>query len=89
MIFLFTSCSERELDVKATITVNRDSILRADSLHRTDSLKKLSPSYEVDSLEFTGLEKVIRLTENINNPKSVVISPDGRYAYINNLEGMN
>ena len=89
LIFLFTSCSERELDVKATITVNRDSILRADSLHRTDSLKKLSPSYEVDSLEFAGLEKVVRLTEGINNPKSVAISPDGRYAYINNLEGMN
>ena len=77
------------MDVKATITVNRDSILRADSLHRTDSLKKLSPSYEVDSLEFAGLEKVVRLTEGINNPKSVAISPDGRYAYINNLEGMN
>ncbi|MBK6507208.1 MAG: hypothetical protein IPG02_16510 [Ignavibacteria bacterium] len=35
------------------------------------------------------MEKVVRLTEGINNPKSVVISPDGRYAYINNLEGMN
>lgn len=89
LIFLFTSCSEREMNVKATIPLNRDSLLRVDSLRNIDSLLKTSQSYEVDSLEFTGLEKVIRLTENINNPKSVVISPDGKYAYINNLEGMN
>jgi len=88
-IFLITSCTERERDVKATIPINKDSLFRVDSLKRIDSLKKSSPSYEIDSLEFAGLEKVIRLTENINNPKSVVISPDGRYAYINNLEGMN
>lgn len=89
LIFLFSSCTERDLDVRATIPLNRDSLLRADSLKKSDSLKRLSPSHEIDSLEFTGLERVVRLTENINNPKSVVISPDGRYAYINNLEGMN
>ena len=89
LIILLSSCSEKDLDVQAITTANRDSLLRVDSLNRIDSLRKLSPSHQVDSLEFTGLEKVIRLTENINNPKSVVISPDGRYAYINNLEGMN
>lgn len=89
LIFLFASCTDRDLDVRATIPFNRDSLLRVDSLRRSDSLKNLSPSHEVDSLTFAGLEKVVRLTEGINNPKSVVISPDGRYAYINNLEGMN
>ena len=91
LIFVFASCTERDLDVRATIPVNinRDSLKGIDSLHRIDSLNKISPSFEVDSLEFTGLEKVVRLTEGIDNPKSVVISPDGRYAYINNLEGMN
>lgn len=89
LIFLLTSCSERDLDVKAITPINRDSLLRADSLRKIDSLRKSSRSYEIDTLEFAGLERVIRLTEGINNPKSVVISPDGRHAYINNLEGMN
>lgn len=88
LVFL-TSCSERQTDLKAFTPVNKDSLLRIDSLNRIDSLKKLSPSFEVDALQFAGLEKVIRLTEGINNPKSVVISPNGKHAYINNLEGMN
>lgn len=89
LVFLLASCAERDLDVKATIPVNKDSILRADSLRKIDSLKKSSPSYEVDTLEFAGLEKVVRIIENVNNPKSVIISPNGKHAYINNLEGMN
>lgn len=89
VVFLFISCSNNELDVKASMKFQKDSISRADSLWKIDSLNSLSPSIEVDSLEFTGLEKVVRITENVNNPKSVVISPNGKKAYINNLEGMN
>lgn len=88
-LFLLTSCAKLESDVQKVIPVHRDSLLRVDSLRRIDSLRKSSSSYEIDSLEFAGLEKVVRLTDGINNPKSVAISPDGRYAYINNLEGMN
>ena len=87
--FVFTSCDLKSSQEVKTQTVNQDSIRKSDSLKRIDSLRQLSPSYENDSLEFDGLERVIRLTENINNPKSVAISPNGRHAYINNLEGMN
>ncbi len=89
LFFFVFSCTDTELDVKATMKINMDSLLKADSLRRIDSLKKLSPSYEIDTLEFAGLEKIKRITDNINNPKSVVISPNGKHAYINNLEGMN
>lgn len=87
--FVFTSCDLKSNQEVKTGIVNQDSIRISDSLRRIDSIKHLSPSYENDSLEFDGLERVIRLTENINNPKSVAISPNGRHAYINNLEGMN
>jgi YVTN family beta-propeller protein len=37
----------------------------------------------------TGLKQAARIVKNVNNPKSVIISPNGRHAYVNNLEGMN
>lgn len=68
----------------------RDSIKKIDSIRIADSLNNIrTRSSEVDTLEFETLERVIRITEGVNNPKSVIISPNGRYAYINNLEGMN
>ena len=88
------SCKNK-VESKSTImtdTTDTLQVLSTDSLLKDSSIIQNEAkvnSEEVDSLEFDGLEKVIRLTEGINNPKSVVISPNGRYAYINNLEGMN
>ncbi len=55
------------------------------------SIISRSPVIYPDSLAsspFMVLRKTIR-SKDINNPKSVRISPCGKYAYVNNLEGMN
>lgn len=80
-----------KVDSKSEVEQLNDTILKRDTISEltTQKPEEKSPSAEVDTLEFESLEPVVRITEYVNNPKSVIISPDGRYAYINNLEGMN
>jgi YVTN family beta-propeller protein len=73
------------VEVKINILDSIASISKKSS----DTVISSITSEDVDSLEFDNLEKIARITEKVNNPKSVIISPNGKYAYINNLEGMN
>ncbi len=86
ILLLFYSCSQPENKV---ITANLDSLKRADSI-RTAAIKdSLRTANAVDTMIIDRLEQTARIIKNVNNPKSVIISPNGRYAYVNNLEGMN
>lgn len=56
-----------------------------------DSLNREIPTAPRDSSK-TSPRMILRRTirsKEINNPKSVRISPGGKYAYVNNLEGLN
>jgi YVTN family beta-propeller protein len=84
---LFTaSCSQPETKV---ITKNLDSLKRVDSLRQAAVKDSLRIANAVDTMTFDHLEETARIIKNVNNPKSVIISPNGQYAYVNNLEGMN
>lgn len=95
MIFLLTlllslsSCADRESEANTR---------KLDSLKQADSLKLVREAFlrdsirianAVDTMVITGLKQAARIVKDVNNPKSVIISPNGRHAYVNNLEGMN
>lgn len=86
LAFFFFSCSQPEQKV---ITKNLDSLKRVDSLRLAAVKDSLLAANAVDTMTIDHLEQTARIIKNVNNPKSVVISPNGRYAYVNNLEGMN
>ena len=85
LIFL-SSCTRQETK---TVTLNLDSLRIADSLRQASVKDSLRTANAVDTMLITGLEQVARIVKNVNNPKSVIISPNGKYAYVNNLESMN
>ena len=77
--FLF--CGKRaDTNTNASLNVTKDTVQKKDSVEKV---------IEADTLEYESLERVARITKNVVNPKSVIISPDGRNAYVNDLEGMN
>ncbi len=85
VLFLY-SCSQPETKV---ITKNLDSLKRVDSLRQSAIKDSLRTANAVDTMAFDFLEEKARIVKSVNNPKSVIISPNGKYAYVNNLEGMN
>lgn len=85
IISLF-SCSQPETKL---VTQNLDSLRKADSLKQVRINDSLRTANGVDTMFITGLEQTARIVKNVNNPKSVIISPNGLHAYVNNLEGMN
>lgn len=86
LFVVFSSCSKQETK---PVTQNLDSLRKADSLRQAVIKDSLRTANAVDTMFIAGLEQTARIVKNVNNPKSVIISPNGRYAYINNLEGMN
>lgn len=86
ILLFYISCNKQETQ---TINKNSDSLRTADSLKLAAVKDSLRVANAVDTMSIEKLEQVARITKNVNNPKSVIISPNGRYAYINNLEGMN
>lgn len=85
LVFL-SSCTRQETK---TVTLNLDSLRTADSIRQAVIKDSLRTANAVDTMFITGLEQAARIVKNVNNPKSVIISPNGKYAYVNNLEGMN
>jgi YVTN family beta-propeller protein len=86
MALLALSCSQPETKL---ITKNLDSLTRTDSIRQIAVKDSIRTANAVDTMSITGLEQVARIVKSVNNPKSVIISPNGKYAYVNNLEGMN
>jgi YVTN family beta-propeller protein len=89
-LFIASSCAYR--DSEANTKRQLDSLRQADSLKlvREAAIRdSLRTANAVDTMVITGLQQSARIIENVNNPKSVIISPNGRHAYVNNLEGMN
>lgn len=85
-LIVLSSCSKQETK---TVTQNLDSLRKADSLKQAAIKDSIRTANAVDTMFITGLEQTARIVKNVNNPKSVIISPNGEYAYVNNLEGMN
>ncbi|HEY5535143.1 MAG TPA: YncE family protein [Ignavibacteria bacterium] len=82
ILFSFFSCGNESKNISSSAS-------KADLSDTNVIAQVKNQIFESDTLEFASLKNVKRLTNGINNPKSVIISPNGLYAYINNLEGMN
>lgn len=86
LILISFACETQKQPITNSASIWIDSNIVYDTLNNISD--KISSS-DVDSLEFESLSLESRITQGVNNPKSVAFSPDGKYAYINNLEGMN
>src|SRR5215207_2830887 len=88
LFVLFLSLHSCAPEIKV-ITQSLDSLKRADSLNLVAVKDSLRTANAVDTMSIDRLEETARIIKNVNNPKSVIISPNGKHAYVNNLEGMN
>lgn len=87
-LLIASSCAHRNTEAETRKNAD-DSLRRVDSIRQILVKDSIRIANAVDTMVIDRLEQTARIVKNVNNPKSVIISPNGRHAYVNNLEGMN